>query len=448
MLDLLFLLTVYLQQGYKMATYLNLQNPLDVLGHNINFASALQKQRFDEQANPMKLQSAQLKLEEQQAMQPANIKKAEMSADALQGYDLAKRFLVVPDEEKPAFIESELAIMEEGPFKDDLSMLAKRPLTFQKAMANTFVNRAYDLGIAERPKAGKQNELLQQAMVLAGPGASPEMIQAQMQDLVMRKTRTAKETQALSMGYRPGTPQWNQFMSQPSMMFSLSAADQLKVKEEGLEIEDVMSQVSGVRKAATDADDSLDKLQFARSRLTKAGVKTGTIKMMMEGIASIASELGIISMDTYKPFADTKELGVIASDVVLRMAERMSGALSENDMKFLQSSNFSTENAKLANEYILQSQIAFNKRAQERLRFYSDYKRENGTYRGADISWSKHRDSIPISLETGVPGDRPIFFYEFIDNTKRKARRAGDPIPSNKELLDSWQNRARLLGYL
>jgi hypothetical protein len=180
------------------------------------------------------------------------------------------------------------------------------------------------------------------------------------------------------------------------------------------------------------ADDSINSLM----QMKTIDVSQGKFEPMKQALGSFlegavpgsAKRLMDVNVAAGESFT------AIAGDLVLKKMQAQKGPQTESDMKQIRTTVANLGNTPEGNEFILNSALASELRAQEMRDFYNEYRSEKGNLKGANKAWREKIQTVPMissvpMTETGLP----MFFWQYKQAAAQKF-----PNKTDREIEDMW----------
>lgn len=274
-----------------------------------------------------------------------------------------------------------------------------RPVTLGQTLASGL--QAYTE--AEQAAADRQAAAQQQALAnqLAIYGLNLEAQKAMQPDL------TTAEQNALAMGLKRGTPEFNDFIMRSATKppiaidFGGSTKQQEMAYAEALrkrkEIQDVVAQTEAMTPRLMLAIDLLD-----------SGVETGRVESALLPVKQWMKSLNLLSDEQIENLT-AQEL-IDSATAALTPAQRVagSGTTSDRDMAYYQRATVNMANTPEANRVIAAMQLQLNKYNKKRLKLLEDYILDKGHDFGFGDYADKELGSIYQRVESQEQGNQLI----------------------------------------
>lgn len=263
------------------------------------------------------------------------------------------------------------------------------------------------------------------------------------------KPMSAYGKMAVDMGVKPGTPEFSakvqelrgQDMKKAQTIVNVGGKKETAYEEEtgkGLAKADV-SEYQRVIDRGQLADESVNSLM----QMKTIDVGQGKFEPLKQALGSYleAAVPGAAKRLMDVNIAGGESFTAVSGDLVLKKMQAQKGPQTESDMKQIRTTVANLGNTPEGNEFILNSAMAAELRAQEMRDFYNQYRADNGDLKGAGKAWREKIQTVPmISSVPMTANGLPMFFWQY-----RQAAAERFPDKTNKEIEDMWNKDNKLL---
>lgn len=280
-----------------------------------------------------------------------------------------------------------------------LSGYQDRPLTTGQivgSMLGTY-NEAQQAA-AERQAAAQQQALADQ---LAIYGLNLEAQKAMQPDL------TTAEQNALAMGLKRGTPEFNDFIMRSATKPPIAIDFGGSTKQQELAYAEALKTRKEIKDAVAQTEAMTPRLMLAID-LLDSGVETGKLESTLLPVKQWMRSLNLLSDEQIENLT-AQEL-IDSATAALTPAQRVagSGTTSDRDMSYYQRATVNMANTPEANRVIAAMQIQLNKYNKKRLSLFDDYIQDKGHDFGFGDYADKKLGSIYQRVESQEQGNQLI----------------------------------------
>lgn len=194
----------------------------------------------------------------------------------------------------------------------------------------------------------------------------------------------------------------------------------------------LVKQFDAVSDRADAAEDEIAQLETAR----RISVETGAFEPLKAGIAALSQGLGI-DPETFglTDASPAQAYRGVLNNLVLTKMQAQKGPQTENDAKRIQQTVASLSNTNEANDFLIRSALALNRRRVEQRDFYETYRSEGGSFKGARQAWGRYKAKTPL-VGTNPSTRLPVFYSEF-----RDTMRGANPDMTDARILSIWREK-------
>ena len=187
-----------------------------------------------------------------------------------------------------------------------------------------------------------------------------------------------------------------------------------------------------ISERADAAEDSISQLEIAR----RIPVNSGQFAPIRTVIAGMAQDIGVdpesLGLDRA---TDAQAYRGILNNLVLSKMQAQKGPQTENDAKRIEQTLSNLSNTPEANDFLIRSAMALERRKVEQRDFYLTWREKEGTLAGAESAWNKFKRKTPL-VGTNPKSGLPVFFSEY-----RQGIRENNPDFSDDDILRLWRKK-------
>lgn len=173
-------------------------------------------------------------------------------------------------------------------------------------------------------------------------------------------------------------------------------------------------------------------------QLKDIDVETGFGEDFKAQTARIMDGIGISGADELlgANVTNVQSYNAVAGRLLASYLAKQKGPQTDQDARRIEKTLPNIGNDELANEFIIDSLRAVNKRKIERADFYREFLQSNRTLEGADQAWYEARKDVPMVSDTVKDPQTglPMFFYDFQEKFLER-----NPDASESDAIDQWR---------
>jgi hypothetical protein len=242
---------------------------------------------------------------------------------------------------------------------------------------------------------------------------------------------------AIALGYKPGTPEWNDFITKTAQPGGATVNMPVLEKEQDKEYgKELVKEYSDVRTAGMAGQNAISQLEIAR----KIPVTTGATAPYFAQVGAIAESLGFNRDKVLQQFglgqaSTAQEFEGVMQNLVLTKMKDQKGPQTKEDAQRIESTLASMRNTPEAKDFLLRTSQALAQRDVDRHEFYDQYRADHGTFEGAGAAWRKQIADQPM-VGYNAEGKNTVFYSEFVS-----AMKEDNPHLSQQEIRQIWSEK-------
>lgn len=276
------------------------------------------------------------------------------------------------------------------------------------------------LAMGLRPGTPEYNQYIRDATVRSGEGSS-----------------TTATKNAIAMGLVPGTPAFNDYVQKATMPAGSVNINNAQEKSQDQAFgQELVKDYAAVRETAAASENALAQIEIAM----KIPVTTGATAPWFAKAGALAESLGfdrtILAQYGLGDASNAEAFTGVMNNLVLAKMQAQKGPQTENDAKRIEATLASLGNTPDAANFLLRTAQALARRDVEKMQFYDDYRsRNNGNLDGVGTAWRSHIGNSPL-VGINPKSNKPVFYSEFLSEVSK-----ANPNASQNEIRDLWRTK-------
>lgn len=253
------------------------------------------------------------------------------------------------------------------------------------------------------------------------PALMDEVAKAQAAQTFQKDDPTTQHRNAVAMGLRPGSPEYNAYVRQASMpagSTNVSVGGNVEKEQDKEFGKELVKEYSDVRTSGMNSETSLRQIEIARRIPVTPGAtaplfaRAGALAESLGFDRSVLEQLGLGQASTAEAFTG------VMNNLVLSKMQEQKGPQTENDAKRIEATVAQLGNTPEAADFLLRTAQALAQRNIDRHQFYDQYRAEKGTFEGAAQAWRNQIGGQPLVGYN--PNTRlPVFYSEFMSGFQK-----------------------------
>lgn len=293
------------------------------------------------------------------------------------------------------------ALRDNPPLMDEVAK-AQAAKTFEKNPDPTAAHQnALAMGL--RPGTPEYNQYIRDATVRAGESSS-----------------TSPMKNAIAMGLQPGTAAYNDYIQKATMPAGSININNAQEKSENVAMgQELVKDYAVVREQSAAAENSLAQIEIAM----RIPVTTGTTAPYLAKAGALAQALGfdrkILSQYGLGDASNAEAFTGVMNNLVISRMQAQKGPQTENDARRIEATLASLGNTPEAANFLLRTAKALARRDVDKMAFYDDYRgRNQGSLDGVGAAWRSHLSDSPL-VGINPTTKQPVFYDEFVTGFRK-----------------------------